>query len=297
MDRNNDGIIQRAEWRGSDQSFLVHDWNRDGVLSGQEVRIGALQPDRPPVDFDGPDRDYPFYDWTARGFTSLDHNRDGRITLDEWHFDRPTFRRVDHNNDGVISRAEFLAEDSMDDDRGDRFVDLDVDRNGRISRQEWHGTVQLFNALDANRDGFVTRLEMNGTGLPPELFSSLDVNRDSVVTWNEWHWSRATFDQRDPNRDGRITRNEFNAAGPVGTSGSAGARSVAYNAGYDRGLADARAQAREDRIQNQGYDAEGQRELETADAGYELRLGPRADYQSGYRAGWRRGYPEGWRMP
>ena len=41
MDRNNDGRITRQEWNGSDQSFKVHDWNGDGVLSGDEVRPGG----------------------------------------------------------------------------------------------------------------------------------------------------------------------------------------------------------------------------------------------------------------
>ena len=38
MDRDGDGVITRAEWRGSDRSFREHDWNSDGVLSGDEVR-------------------------------------------------------------------------------------------------------------------------------------------------------------------------------------------------------------------------------------------------------------------
>ena len=296
MDRNGDRVIARSEWQGSDQSFRVHDWNSDGVLSGDEVRVGAEATRRDPnnVDFDTPDREYRFDDWTTGGFTSLDHNRDGRIARDEWHFDRESFRRADHNGDGVLSRSEFLATDTLDDDRGDRLVDLDIDRNGRLSRNEWHGTMQLFDTLDANHDGVVTRVEMMGAEAPSELFSSADVNRDGAIALDEWHWSRATFDRRDLNHDGRITRDEFNRAGTVGTSGTQGA---AYNAGYERGAAEARAQAREDRIRNQGYDAEGQRELETADSGYEPRFGPKADYQSGYRAGWRRGYPEGWRQP
>ncbi len=41
MDRNNDGVITRQEWNGSAQSFDVHDWNGDGRLSGEEVRVGA----------------------------------------------------------------------------------------------------------------------------------------------------------------------------------------------------------------------------------------------------------------
>lgn len=32
MDQNRDGVISRAEWRGSEQSFRRHDWNNDGVL-------------------------------------------------------------------------------------------------------------------------------------------------------------------------------------------------------------------------------------------------------------------------
>ena len=296
MDRNNDRVIARSEWQGSDQSFKTHDWDGDGVLSGEEVRVGAETPGRGAndSDFDAPDREYRFDDWTAQGFTSLDHNRDGRLAREEWHFDRETFRRADHNNDGAISRAEFLGTDAVDDDRAERFVDLDIDRNGQLSRTEWHGTRQLFEAMDANHDGAVTRVEMVGADLPPELFSSVDVNRDGAIAFNEWHWSREAFDRRDLNHDARITREEFNGPAPVGTSGTQG---VAYKAGYDRGEAEARAQAREDRVRNQGYDAEGQRELETADSGYEPRFGPKADYQAGYRAGWRRGYPEGWRQP
>lgn len=38
LDRNRDGAITRAEWRGSDTSFRQHDRNRDGVISGVEVR-------------------------------------------------------------------------------------------------------------------------------------------------------------------------------------------------------------------------------------------------------------------
>jgi len=81
MDRNNDGRITRAEWNGSDQSFKVHDWNGDGVLSGDEVHPGARrgkQQNRE-RDFDTPDREYQFDDWTVRGFNGIDHNlRDRR---------------------------------------------------------------------------------------------------------------------------------------------------------------------------------------------------------------------------
>jgi hypothetical protein len=290
MDRNNDRMIQRAEWTGSPQSFRLHDWNRDNLLSGDEVRVGAERAGRTPSEVDDPSFLYQFDDWTPRGFVSLDHNGDGRLTLDEWHFERATFRRADHNDDGVISRSEFLAEDALDDDRGDQFAHLDLDADKRISRSEWHGTRQLFDSLDDNRDGFITRAEMMGNEAPPEAFASLDINRDGAITATEWHWSTGAFNQRDTNRDGKLTRNEFEGLRPPLDT-----RSNAYRAGYERGAAEARVQAREDRAGSHGYDAEGQRELETADSGYEPRLGAKADYQAGYRAGWMRGYPEGWR--
>ena len=59
LDRNGDGRITRAEWNGSDQSFRVHDWNGDGVLSGDEVRAGARVPRQTTEpEIDSRDREY-----------------------------------------------------------------------------------------------------------------------------------------------------------------------------------------------------------------------------------------------
>ena len=290
MDSNRDGVITRAEWRGSERSFQTHDWNNDKVLSGDEVRPGGRRAERaqqPP--FDSAEREYPFADWTAEGFRDLDHDRNGRITRDEWHFDIESFRRADHDGDGVVTRAEFLNETAEDDDREDRFEWLDANNDARISRDEWHGTAERFSRLDSNRDGALTRAEMRGgTEPPPDLFTSLDVNRNAVIEQTEWHWSATSFRDRDTNRDGRLTRAEF--AG----SEQAATQQPAYKAGYERGLSEGRAAGREDRERNQGWDLEGQRELEAADSGYEARLGPKAEYQAGYREGFRRGYREGW---
>ena len=290
MDRDKDGRITRAEWNGSDRSFKAHDWNGDGVLSGEEVRPGgrrAERQDREP-DFETPHREYRFDDWTVRGFNSIDHNRDNRITTDEWHFDRESFRRADHNRDGVISRREFLNEDAeQDDDREDRFADLDVNGDNRISRDEWHGRQANFDRLDDNRDGVLTRAEVSGGEPPPDLFTSGDVNRNGTIARDEWHWSTDSFNRLDRNRDGRLTPEEFSGTAADVT------RSKAYQAGHARGLIEGRAAGREDRERNQGWDLEGQRELEQADSGYQAGMGSREEYQGGYRAGFRIGYREG----
>ena len=216
MDRNNDGIITRAEWRGSDQSFGVHDWNGDGRLSGDEVRRGAARR-RGDVDYDEADRGQ-FDDWTDAGFRGLDHDRNDRISREEWHYDRESFTRADRDGDGVLSRREFLNADS-DDDRCDRFDYLDANRNGRVERSEWHGSDDAFEWLDRDRDGRLSRTEVVGEETPePDLFASLDSNHDGRITEDEWHWSRRSFNQQDVNGDGVITRREF-GSGAVGTTG------------------------------------------------------------------------------
>jgi Ca2+-binding EF-hand superfamily protein len=289
MDRNRDGVITRTEWNGSDRSFEVHDWNRDGVLSGDEVRIGARRQQgtvQEPT-FDSAYRDYEFDDWTERGFTSLDHNRDGRITRDEWHFNLDGFRRADHNGDGSVTRREFLDEDAEDDDLDDELAYVDRDGDGRITRSEWHGSLQAFDRLDGNRDGVLSGTEVRGNVPTPDLFTSLDVNRDNRITLNEWHWSRQSFEERDRNRDGHLTADEFTSVGAMSTS-------AAYRAGAERGRIEGLQAGREDRERNQGWDLEGQRELETADSGYSASLGSRAEYQAGYREAFRQAYREGY---
>ena len=291
MDTNRDGVITKAEWTGTAQSFLTHDWNRDGVISGDELRIGRGRGARANGDLgdiDSAYREYDFDDWTPQGFTGLDHNRDNRITRDEWHFSLESFQRADHDRNGWLSRAEFLSEDSVDDDREDRFGYLDANNDGRISRAEWHGATMVFNALDRNKDGFLIRSEIVGNEPPPDLFTSIDVNGDGSITVPEWHWSRQGFERRDGNKDGRLTQEEFR--GNV----TPDSNTAAYRAGYERGVSEGRNAGRDDRVVNHYWDLEGQRELETADSGYDARFGPKAQYQAGYREGFRRAYREGW---
>jgi Ca2+-binding EF-hand superfamily protein len=285
MDTNHDGVITREEWRGNDRSFRNHDWNGDGKLSGDEVRPGAS---RSP-NWDDRDLDWSIErddDFSAARFRVLDHNRDGRLARSEWHGTRELFTRLDSNRDGFLNAAEFTGGDDYD--REDRFADLDTNRDGRISRDEWHGSRAVFDALDANRDGVLVRQEAVGDSTGPEdEFRSVDVNGDGVVSVDEWHWNRAAFDRLDANRDRRLTRQEWDNAPQVAVP----AVTAAFRAGYERGRQDGVQAGREDKPH--GWDLEGQRELETADAGYQPSVGARVDYQAGYRAGFRRGYREG----
>jgi Ca2+-binding EF-hand superfamily protein len=289
MDRSGDGMIAREEWLGTERSFERHDWNTDGILSGGEIRLGQSRPNRAAdFDFDSPDREYVFVDWTLQGFRGLDHNHDGRITRDEWHFDREGFRYADHDNDGVMSRAEFFSERGEDDDRDDRFGSLDADHDRRISRLEWHGSRARFAAIDADGDSYLTRREVLGMSSPPDLFREVDANHDRLISPGEWHWSGTSFDARDLNRDSRLSRGEFEGTTETSTTRRA------YRAAFDRGRQEGLQTGREERAAHQPWDLEGRRELETADSRPEPRMGDRTDFQVGYRDGFRRGYREGW---
>lgn len=96
LDRNGDGRISRAEWRGNDQSFANHDWNGDGVLSGNEVRPGAWGEDD---DWNGG------RGWEDR-FDDLDRNGDDYLSRAEWPGADRLFNLLDLNRDGRVSFEE-----------------------------------------------------------------------------------------------------------------------------------------------------------------------------------------------
>jgi hypothetical protein len=233
MDANGDRIIQREEWRGSPRAFSNQDWNGDGVLSGEEVRVGAQRNNNWEEADHEPTRAERNLSWSAAAFTNLDHNRDGRLAVNEWHYDLETFRRVDTNRNNSLSRAEFLGE-NQDDGRDINFDDLDANNNGRVERAEWYYSTAAFTTLDRNRDGALSRFEVVGgqtaTGDTYNQFQSLDYNRNGSLARNEWHWSAASFAQRDVDRNGMLSPAEFATMGAPGSAAVPGTQSVRVNA-------------------------------------------------------------------
>lgn len=133
MDRNRDGVITRAEWRGNEPSFRQHDRNNDGVLSADEVRAdngSGIVKDFAAVDLDG-NGHVTAQEW-RRAFTQLDDNRDGSLTEDElwtrddrWRNDVPVVSRAFQagRERGVIDGRQAGREDGAR-----RVWDLDGQR-------------------------------------------------------------------------------------------------------------------------------------------------------------------------
>jgi hypothetical protein len=154
LDRNHNGVIEKNEWRGSPRSFAIHDWNNDGVLSGDEVRVGAT----PPANSEEA-RDYtmPAND----RFSYLDVNNNGSIDRNEWDGSLDAFYRLDRNNDGKLTRAEFGTVQTSS-----PFAAIDTNGDGRITLGEWPYSHRSFDQQDANGDGVITPQEFNVNALP-----------------------------------------------------------------------------------------------------------------------------------
>lgn len=147
MDLNADGTITRNEWRGSRQSFNVHDWDGNGVLEGNEVRAGAFRQGRN-TQFEDFDR--------AEQFEFLDANGNNRIERREWHASLDSFNAMDSNRDGRLTRAELdagwngldspvgTAGDVVVVDSGVRWTDTGIDvRAGQTLTFDADGQIRM----------------------------------------------------------------------------------------------------------------------------------------------------------
>jgi len=97
------------------------------------------------------------------------------------------------------------------------FEELDKDKDGKISKSEWPGPAQAFDAMDTNHDGFVDRDEFNAyraktmaTRMGEGFIRYLDANQDGKVTREEFGKLVQLFDALDQDHDGMLTQEELN---------------------------------------------------------------------------------------
>ena len=226
MDRNNDGIVTRAEWRGSDRAFRNQDWNGDGILSGEEVRAGARRQTDWSQDWNRDGRVDSYDSQIAQRYRGYDMDNDNRVARREWPGDARLFSRLDTNRDGYLTMGEYTQGNGYNLDAlggpAFRFSNIDANNDGWIARNEWNMSNADFNRLDINRDNRISRFEFENSaassygGYTPGQFNAFDVNRDGWLTRPESRMSTAEFDRLDSNNDNRISRFEFENAAVAG---------------------------------------------------------------------------------
>ena len=266
LDRNGDGVITRAEWRGNAQSFRVHDLNGDKVITREEMRTaenrsGTL--------------------WTSQDFGVLDRNSDGRVTRYEWRPGYGVFDTVDRNRDDVITRAEFLGAREPATAAHNPYS-----QDGRPYGQD--GRVGPgARAYQAGRE--VGLEEGRRAGRDDRSRGRWDLDGQREV-WRADSGYRSDVGDHDIYQAGY--REGFMIGYREAFGRGAPSQGRAYQAGHEQGMLDGRRAGREDATRAH-WDFEGQRELVMADGGYRDGIGSRSEYEWGYREGFRTGYEEG----
>ena len=221
LDHNGDGRIARAEWHFNQEGFIRADRNRDGILSRAEFLGEGADDDREDRfdsldannngrieigEWHGGRRDFDWLDRNNDGslsrdevignaagagrndtFASLDINRNGTISFNEWHWSRSSFDARDSNRDGVISRNEFVNTGAVGtsgqglDQRTvtvpatERWVDGGIDvRRGDVLEITASGTVEMSGPSDAaTPEGSKTGRRAPDAPLPQQLAGAL----------------------------------------------------------------------------------------------------------------------------
>jgi Ca2+-binding EF-hand superfamily protein len=168
-----------------------------------------------------------------RIFEKLDANRDGGLSPDEVrdHWMEKKFDRADADGNGAVTRQELLEFKSgwhhkKAQVKSAQIIEkLDVDQDGRVSRQEAgnHWMAHKFERVDVDSDGFLTYEEILAfkSGCKhkhkkygkhaDKILVKLDADQDGVISVEEAreHWLGHKFEKVDADSDGFITLDEL----------------------------------------------------------------------------------------
>jgi len=87
----------------------------------------------------------------------FDQNQDGTVSRDEYPGPDDAFTRLDGDKDGAITATEVQNSLKRRGKGGGNFIArFDDDKDGKVSKEEFPRSEDLFTRLDANNDGYIT---------------------------------------------------------------------------------------------------------------------------------------------
>lgn len=177
------------------------------VMADEKAQAKAERPQQPAVDRSSK---------AASGevlFTRYDTNKDGQVTPEEFKGGKMLFTAYDADKNGILTLEEVRSAKKTD--SGPNFRELDTDKDGFVTRREWQGTQEEFDAVDLDNDGVWSKLdraiEKRHTQAKGEI-SQFDTDKDgqiSVAEWTAAHRDEASFRVRDRNRNGSLDLEEL----------------------------------------------------------------------------------------
>jgi Ca2+-binding EF-hand superfamily protein len=210
------------------QRFAQADANSDGEITKDELQAAFARMREQAARAFNPEQ----------VFARLDENSDGKLTKEELGERGQWALRADANSDGEISKDEFKAGAGRLQDAArafnpeQLFARMDQNGDGKLQKDEVRGPLAERTAeVDGDKDGEISKEEFQaaaqrirglfggGPGGPPripsaeETFAQFDKNSDGKLTKEELPERAAEFILRaDSDSDGAVTKEELQAA-------------------------------------------------------------------------------------
>jgi Ca2+-binding EF-hand superfamily protein len=220
LDRNRDGKITKDE---------LGDADNNGEITREELQAAFSRMREQTFPQYGPEQI----------FSRADQNQDGKITKDELNERTQWLLQADANEDGEITKEEAQAGFARMRERMAQnfnpeqiFTRMDQNSDGKLQKDELQGPfAQRFDDLDGDKNGEISKDEFQAAartlrgllgpggpgGLPnvEQMFARLDQNSDGKLTKDELPERMANFLLRaDSDGDGAVTKAELEAARP-----------------------------------------------------------------------------------